>query len=142
MLMDMLANAVRRLMSIFSTPVQAPFAEINSDHVRLMSEAIRQYGEAPSDRFDGYARAALDILCTGRRCDDEQIARAMFLTANPGKDPETPITIAVGMKDGMTVQAPAWESFLDYAAAAHMAYPSVMVNAERMKYVAPEQDPA
>ncbi len=84
------------------------FADWTDEDIAFASKAIRKNGQPDSVGFDVFARVALNTLRGGSAV--ELVARAMEASANPGHDPDRPITGSHYMA-GM----PAWCMWVEYA---------------------------
>jgi hypothetical protein len=84
------------------------FADWEASDIDYVSKAMRSHGQPESEGFRRFARVALNTLRSGSAI--ELVARAIEASANPGCDPERPITGGHYLH-GM----PAWCVWVEYA---------------------------
>lgn len=86
------------------------FGDWTDDEIARVSKAIRKHDQPESDGFKRFARVALNTMAGGSAV--ELVARAMEESANPGSDPDAPISRSAGhYMAGM----PRWCMWVEYA---------------------------
>lgn len=102
------------------------FVDWTGNDLAVISKAMRRFGQPEGDDWQRLARVALNTLRGGSAV--ELVARAMFTSLNPGKDPDAPVQGSHYMAEsGM----PNWCMFVEDARPAVEKYARTFIEGNR-----------